>query len=66
MKEKSLSYDQAYAELQSILAELQQSETSIEDLTKKIKKASELINYCKTKLRSTEKDIQKLLQDNDD
>lgn len=66
MKEKSLSYDQAYAELQSILAELQQSETSIEDLTKKIKKASELINYCKTKLRTTEKDIQKLLQDNDD
>lgn len=66
MKEKSLSYDQAYAELQSILAELQQSETSIEDLTKKIKKASELINYCKTKLRTTEKDIQKLLQENDD
>lgn len=66
MKEKSLNYDQAYAELQSILAELQQSETSIEDLTKKIKKASELINYCKSKLRSTEKDIQKLLQDNDE
>lgn len=66
MKEKNLTYENAYAELQKILSELQQSETSVEELTQKIKKASELISFCKTKLRSTESEIQKLLKDSDD
>ncbi len=65
-KEKNLNYDQAYNDLQKILFDLQQSETSVEELTQKIKKASELISFCKTKLRSTEKEIQKLLKDSEE
>ena len=66
MKEKSITYDQAYTELHQILSDLQQSETSVEELTQKIKRASELISICKTKLRTTEKEIQKLLQEPND
>ncbi len=66
MKEKSITYDQAYTELHQILSDLQQSETSVEELTQKIKRASELISICKTKLRNTEKEIQKLLQEPND
>lgn len=66
MKEKSITYDQAYTELHQILSDLQQSETSVEELTQKIKRASELISFCKTKLRNTEKEIQKLLQEPND
>ncbi|MBL7831316.1 MAG: exodeoxyribonuclease VII small subunit [Saprospiraceae bacterium] len=66
MKEKSITYDHAYTELHQILSDLQQSETSVEELTQKIKRASELISFCKTKLRNTEKEIQKLLQEPND
>lgn len=66
MKEKSITYDHAYTELHQILSDLQQSETSVEELTQKIKRASELISICKTKLRNTEKEIQKLLQEPND
>jgi exodeoxyribonuclease VII small subunit len=63
MKDKTLSYDKAFSELQDILMALQQSETGVEELTIKIKRASELISFCKNKLRTTENEIQKLLQE---
>ncbi|HMW75074.1 MAG TPA: exodeoxyribonuclease VII small subunit [Saprospiraceae bacterium] len=63
MKEKNLTYDQAYNELQKILSDLQNSETGVEELTEKIKPASELVTYCKNRLRSTEKEIQKILNE---
>ncbi|HND17702.1 MAG TPA: exodeoxyribonuclease VII small subunit, partial [Saprospiraceae bacterium] len=63
MKEKNLTYDQAYNELQKILSDLQNSETGVEELTEKIKRASELVTYCKNRLRSTEKEIQKILNE---
>lgn len=63
MKEKKLTYDQAYTELQNILTQLQNAETGVEEMTEKIKRASELVAYCKSRLRSTEKEIQSILRD---
>ena len=54
---KKISFDKAHEELQNILHELQNEETSIDKLSDKLKKAKELVAVCKTKLRSIEEEI---------
>ena len=59
---KDMSYEQALEELQAIVEEIENGETGIDELAAKIKRASELLNFCKTKLVSTEKDVEKILE----
>lgn len=63
---KKKSYDSAYLELQEIVQDIQSESTSIDQLAAKIKKAKALIEYCKTKLRSTEEEVEKLFVDEAD
>jgi exodeoxyribonuclease VII small subunit len=57
---KIMTYDAAYAELNKILTSIQSDETGLDDLSQKLKKAAELSEYCKTKLRSIEAEIDKI------
>ena len=57
---KKMTYDTAYAELNNILISLQSDETGLDDLTEKLKRAAELSEFCKSKLRSIETDIEKI------
>ncbi len=57
------NYTKAFEELQEIVSELEDGEISIDDLSKKIKRAAELIRICKAKLTSTEDDVNKILKD---
>ena len=52
------SYEKAIEELQSILEDLQTDEVSVDDLAKKLKKANELLSYCKSRLRSVEEELE--------
>jgi len=54
---KKVTYASAMDELRIILEKLQTEEISIDDLSKNIKRAEELLKSCKTKLRDVEKDI---------
>lgn len=56
---KELKYDEAFSELQQIVADLEDGEISVDDLSLKIKRASELIQLCKKKLTTTEEDVTK-------
>ncbi len=60
MSKKNMTYDTAYAELNEILASLQKEDVSLDDLSDKLKRAAELSDFCKTKLRSIEEDIEKI------
>ena len=51
------SYDKAIEELRLILEQLQEENVSIDKLAAKVKKASELINFCKDRLRSVEEEL---------
>lgn len=51
------SYDKAFEELQQLVEELNSENVSIDKLSTKIKKANELIQFCKTKLRSVEDEL---------
>jgi exodeoxyribonuclease VII small subunit len=61
-----INYTHAFEELQTIVAEMENGKISVDDLAIKVKRASELIKICKTKLSETEGDVQKILSDLDE
>ncbi|MGE5519883.1 MAG: exodeoxyribonuclease VII small subunit [Candidatus Dadabacteria bacterium] len=56
-------YTSAFEELQEIVKQIEEGDISVDDLAEKVKKAAELIKICKAKLRSTEEDVNKILQE---
>lgn len=62
MTEK-INYTEAFEELQNIVAEIEDGEISIDDLSEKVKRAAVLIKICKSKLKSTEEDVNKILKE---
>lgn len=61
MVNKDLTYEQAYAELKQIAEEISKETVSVDVLASKVKRASELITLCQTKLRSTEQEVNKII-----
>lgn len=57
----TLTYQEAFFELQKIVEEIEKGETEIDELSKKINRASKLIEICHTKLTATEKEVELLL-----
>ena len=57
-----LSYDEAIKELNNILSSLQDETLSIDQLTDSIKRASELLESCNSRLTSTEKEVNSVIQ----
>jgi exodeoxyribonuclease VII small subunit len=64
MNEK-INYVDAFNELQTIVSEIEQGEISVDELSEKVKRAAELIKICKSKLTSTEEDVNKILKELD-
>ena len=60
-----INYVEAFQELQVIVSEIEQGEISVDELSEKVKRASELIKICKLKLTRTEEDVNKILKDLD-
>ena len=54
MSETSINYARAFEELQAIVTEIELGQISVDILSEKVKRASELIAICKSKLSSTE------------
>jgi exodeoxyribonuclease VII small subunit len=63
MTKTKLSYKEAFAELEDILDKLENNELDVDDLTSNVKKASELIKLCKSKLFETESEIEKIIEE---
>lgn len=57
------NYTEAFEELQQIVAEIEDGQISVDELSEKVKRAAYLINICKTKLSSTEEDVNRILKD---
>jgi len=62
MPQKDLSYNTAIAEIQQILAEIENNKVDIDTLGAKIKRAAELITLCKDRLTTINADVEKLLE----
>jgi len=63
---EELSYELAYAELQAIIASIENDAVSIDDLAHKVKRAGELVNFCRLKLRTAESEINALIKQMND
>ena len=61
--QKKTNYADAFEELKVIVAESEEGEISVDKLSEKVKRASELIKICKAKLTSTEEDVNKILKE---
>lgn len=60
--QKQYSYIDAFNELQEIVSDIERGEIGVDDLAKKIQRASQLISICKTKLSASEVEVEKLLK----
>ena len=47
---EQINYTDAFQELQAIVTEIEQGEISVDELSQKVKRASQLIKICKSKL----------------
>jgi exodeoxyribonuclease VII small subunit len=60
-KNKELTYSQALKELEKIVKEIESEEVDIDILAEKIKRASQILTFCKGKLRTAEDEVKKVL-----
>jgi exodeoxyribonuclease VII small subunit len=59
---EELSYELAFHELQNIIASIENDGVGIDELALKVKRAGELVQFCRVKLRAAEKEINFLVE----
>ena len=64
-KKDAPNYTEAFEELQEIVTEIEEGEISVDELSEKVKRASQLIKICKNKLATTEEDVNQILKELD-
>lgn len=58
-----INYTEAFRELQTIVAEIEDGQITVDELSEKVKRASQLIRICREKLSSTEEEVSRILQE---
>lgn len=61
-----MTYIEAVKKIEEIMLLIENEELDIDELAKNVKQASELLKFCKSKLRDTEVEIEKILNDIDE
>jgi len=61
MAKKEQTYGEAMQELQDIMERIENEELDVDILLEEVKKAANLIKFCKDKLYKTNDEIQKIL-----
>ncbi len=62
MEQNKLSYEEATAQIEAILAKFRNNEVSIDELSKEVLRATELIKLCRDKLTSAEAELKTILE----
>ena len=63
MAKQELTYSKAFAELEKIVSQIENDEIEIDKLADQVKRASELLRFCKEKLKKSEKEITNIMKD---
>lgn len=58
---KNINYTEAIVELESIVSDIENASIGVDELSEKVKRAAELIKFCRSKLTSTEKEVNSIL-----
>lgn len=59
---KDPTYGEAMAEIEKILEKIESGELDVDELTDKVKRVAGLLDICKKKLKTTETEIQKVIE----
>ena len=62
MENKELTYSEAIAEIEQIIARLRNEQTEVDTLSSELKRATELITRCKEQLRKVESSVKEQLE----
>lgn len=57
-----MTYKKAMEEIESIVKSLEDNKMDIDLLGERVKRAAELIEFCKSKLHNTEEEVEKVLK----
>ena len=63
MTKEKISYSDAIAEIESILQKIEDGNLNVDELTEKVSRVTDLLKICRDKLYLTEKQINKILED---
>lgn len=61
---KKLTYNEAIAELELIVKQIENEEIDLDMLTDMVKRADYLCKFCMSKLKSTEEEVKSIISDN--
>lgn len=59
---ENMTYESAYKELKEIMDSLESESTKIDEIEIKLKRATELLDFCKSKLNDVEMNVDELLK----
>lgn len=62
-KNRQPTYSQALTELEKIVEEIESEDVDVDALADKVKRATFLITFCKSRLRSTEEELKEVLSE---
>lgn len=65
MSKKEMNYRLAKEELKSILEDIQSDKIDVDEVSIKVKRAVELIKFCKDKIEKTELEVVNILKEFD-
>ena len=65
MSKKPLKYNEAMLELQNILDGLESEQIDVDEVSLKVKRAVELISFCREKIEKTELEVRKIVKEFD-
>ena len=66
MAKKKITYNEAIAEIENILAKIENEELDVDELSINVARVSDLIKICKDKLHKTETEVEKILSEMDE
>ena len=66
MKKNELTYESALAELETIVEKIEKGSLEISQLSPMLRRAQELLKYCKTQLLQVENDVNSILTTDED
>lgn len=63
MAKEKLNYSDAMSELEQLVHDMEYGDISVDELSEKVKRSAFLIKFCKSRLKSTEEDVESILKD---
>ncbi len=63
MAKQEITYQAAVKEIEDILEKIEEGQLDVDELSKNVKRVTELLKICKSKLHKTEDEVNKILED---